>query len=234
MRRLLLTVLLAATPSWAAAPAIEPGSYVTENSWGTLEIKPGRKGELRFDLNAMGGNGHTCGLEGTIRNGKASIRSDFSETACIVRFEKKGDGLEVSTPNADACRGWCGARAWFEGTYSRPPAQCRAQEMKATRKAFKKAYDRKSYAEARDTLAPLLEGCSKFLDTFDEYWIRNDLAITLHHLGDDAACLKTLEPLRALAASPDDEIGAGEPAYRESFLRVAKATRANLKLCGAK
>ena len=233
MRTLVVALLVLAGTASAAPSTLAPGTYVTERGWGTLEIKPAQKDGQRFELNAMGGNGHSCGLEGVIRQGKATIE-DGDQPACVVRFEKKDDGLDVTTPDASACRGWCGARAWFEGSYRQPPAQCRASAVKKTRAAFKKLYDRKAYAEARDTLRPLLDTCRELLGTFDEHWIRNDLAVTLHHLNDDAACLQTLEPVRSYAEADDDELGAGEPAYRESYLRLARATRANLKLCTKK
>ena len=63
--------------------------------------------------------------------------------------------------------------------------------------------------------------------------IRNDLAITLHHLGDDQGCRRTLEPLRGLADAPDEDLAAGEPALHDTYVELAKATRTNLKLCRA-
>ena len=64
----------------------------------------------------VGGNAHTCSLEGKIRNGKASIQADASGQPCVVEFQRKGQDLNVTTKTPDSCRGFCGARAWFEGT----------------------------------------------------------------------------------------------------------------------
>jgi hypothetical protein len=230
---LFLSVFVAAGRLEAAPPAaIEPGNYVTEHSWGQLQIQAPKKGGQSFNLDVLGGNGHTCTLSGVIRQRTARIENG-DEPVCVVRFGQKGEGIEVTVDDADPCRAWCGMRAWFEGYYSRPPPACVPRVVRATRSDFQRLYKSKAYGEARAKIEGLLNTCGSVIDRFDEMWIRNDLAVTLHHLKDDAACLKVLEPMREWAASEDGEVAIGEPAYEDFYRRIGKAIRANLKLCGA-
>jgi hypothetical protein len=64
--------------------------------------------------------------------------------------------------------------------------------------------------------------------------MRNDLAVTLHHLGDDAGCLKVLEPLKELAALTEEQVRKEhgiEPMLVGDWVSIAGATRTNWKLC---
>jgi hypothetical protein len=64
---------------------------------------------------------------------------------------------------------------------------------------------------------------------------RNDLAVALYHLGDPAACRNVLEPLAKDAAKTDAAIREEQrPSDADSAVRLARATRTNLKLCEGK
>ncbi|MBS1196787.1 MAG: hypothetical protein H6R18_572 [Proteobacteria bacterium] len=221
-------------PLLASAQSFEPGVYVTEGGWGTLTIKPARRDAQPFDISTIGSNAHTCTLEGDIRNGKARISSGMQDQACIVSFVQKGEAINVDSQTMEACRIFCGARAGFANLYFKPSATCTPLAQTQTRKKFKSLYDKKAYAEARATLAPLLSECGKLLHWLEKAWIRNDLAITLHKLGDLSACRAVLQPLATDAALTDDELRSNyPPTDAEIYLPAIKATRTNLRLCKA-
>ena len=66
--------------------------------------------------------------------------------------------------------------------------------------------------------------------------MHNDVAITLHHLGDDKACREELAKTAAASASGEEDLRrgmAGVPADFELYLPVAKSTWVNRKVCGS-
>jgi len=220
---LVVAAVVAAGP---AAPAA--GTYDTEGAWGHLELKKGR-----FKIDALGGNAHTCGLEGVWKG--ATGFTDGDDVKCELKFVAKPEGaVEIVPVTEDACRNYCGVRATFDGTYFPPLPGCTSAEVKKVRASFKTQFDAKKYAEALATLEPMFSKCEKRLDRFDQQWVRNDLAITAHHAGDDAQCLKWLEPLGELRDPADADEAYGEPAFEEIMKKIAKATRTNAQRCGYK
>lgn len=216
MHALMVALVLSAEP--------KAGTYIFEGGAGTLVLAKGT-----FTIDVVGANAHTCNVSGTWK-GATGLANDEGEK-CELAFAVK-DGEVSVTSTGDACRTYCGARASFDGRYLTPPKGCTGAEVKKTRAAFKTAYDKKQYPEAITLLKPLLETCVPVLDRFDVMWIRNDLAITQHKAGDDAACLATLEPLAEYRDAPPGEPIGYEPSFEDVFARIAKATRTNAKLCG--
>lgn len=220
----------------AAETTVQPGDYLTERGWGALVIKRGHAGALNFKLEAMGGNAHSCGLGGEIRDGRATLEAFDKDKPCVVTFTRQGDGIAVDSVDAQICRYYCGMRASFEGFYKKAAPGCSPAALRATRKEFKTFYERRDFAAARAKLEPVLNNCAPTLDWLEAGWIRNDLAITQFRLGEHAACLRTLEPLAKEAAKSDaqirDEMVA--PTDIENWLPVVKAARTNLKLCAEK
>lgn len=213
-----------------AGPA--PGEYIGAHGSGNLNIAAPAGGGQKFTLQSYGANGHSCSLDGVIHGRQARVDTEKGSPACVIDFAAKGADIDVVSKTDDACRFFCGARAAFDGAYLQPPLGCKTAEMKKTRAAFKQAYDKKDYAQARATLAPLLAGCKTILDDFDESRIRNDLAVALYHQGDLAECRKVLDPLRELAAMNDKKIDEGyPPSDAETYKPIARAARTNLRLC---
>jgi hypothetical protein len=210
-----------ASAQLATPPA---GDYIYEGGTGSLRVKPNG----HFDISTIGSSGHTCTLDGTIVLGNAKLDG----SSCVVNFTPKGGAVEVGTNGSDNCRGFCGIRASFDGTYLKPSPACTDKAVAASRKTFKRQYDAKDYAAAQTTLAPVLSECDKTIDWFAKGRIRNDLALTQFKLGDRAACLQTLQPLAEHTAQTDDDIKAMYPPFQaDIFLPVVRATRTNLKLC---
>jgi hypothetical protein len=238
MMRLLLSGLAAvvmALASGAVSAQIKPGEYVMGAGYGVLRVTPDKGGALGFALNVRGANFHMCEMSGVIRNGEARLEESADDKQpCIVIFKPAKDGIAVASKFQGTCSTYCGARAHFEGDYKTPPAGCAPGHVRATRNRFKAAYDRKQYAEAREMLPPIVEKCTSVVTELDEGWMRNDLALTHYRAGDSVACRATLKPWMELAQTPDTKIrDSYPPSDAEEMLRVAGATRANLKLCGA-
>jgi len=216
--------LLCASAAAIGQTTPPPGTYESNNGDLTVTADGGR---TLFEINSVGGNGHTCGLQGEIRAGKAQLEG--SDGPCLVTFRPADHGIDVAAN--EACRYWCGARAMFEGKFLNPDAACASRARSKVRKAFQAAYDRKDYAAARATLDALLADCANEMPWMETLSLRNDLAITLYHLHDRAACLAALEPLAEDAAGSDDDLLSRGEVEAEVMRPVVRAARTNLKLC---
>lgn len=243
MKMLTVFRILASRNVWiylAGAPLvvqaqIKPGEYVYSGGYGVLTVSADKGGTQKFELEVVGANFHTCSLAGVIRNNEARMEDSADDKQpCVVTFKPGKDGIAVDSRHERACSFFCGVRARFEGTYAMPPAGCAPSLVRQTRNRFKAAYDKKQYAEARGVLAPVVDKCLGTLNHYGEGWVRNDMAITYYRTGELAACREVLKPWQELAGTPDSEIKDGyPPSDAEEMLRLAQATRANLKVCGA-
>jgi hypothetical protein len=118
--------------------------------------------------------------------------------------------------------------------YFKPSPACTSKGMTASRKKFKLLYDKKEYSSAVQVLSSVLVNCAPVLNRFDQGFVRNDLALAQLQSGDPAACLQTLQPLQDLGSMRDEEVReTSEPTYVDVYLRLARATRTNLRLCNA-
>ena len=239
VERLLFIALSINMPVGAAygAEASSPvaGEYLTEGAWGNLAIRAGKTGALDFTIESVGPNGHSCSLDGAIRNGRATLEGTEKGKSCIVTFKATGGGVEVASVDSNPCRTYCGARAGFEGLYLKPAAGCDTASLALTRTQFRQLYDRRSYAAARVKLEAALKRCAKTLHWIETGWMQNDLAITQHRLGDDAGCRRTLESFAEQALASDQEVRESlPPADGDNWLPVVQAARTNLRLCANK
>ncbi len=235
-----IAVLGATSGAWGASPA--PGEYETLHGGGTLSISRQEGGALSFHIFTVGGNLHFCDLSGHIKGDKGYAHEDggsedsapqqsppqTSEPQCVISFKPVANGYSVDPGSDNACRYFCGARAWFEGDYIMPPAGCRPGERESRRANFKSQYDAKDYAHAYETLNAFYRQCGDFLHWMTVDDVRNDLAVTQHHLGRDDACLAILKDNTVGTESGDVNLPPGD---QEAFRETAKATWFNLKLC---
>lgn len=217
-------------PAQNPAPALTPGEYGTEGGWGTLTLTRGTSGALHFSIETYGGNGHSCSLEGEVHDGVAMLEVQ-DEGTCRVTLKAGKEGVHVAA-DREACRGFCGARAGFTTLYFRLPTACATKAVARTRRAFQRLYDQKKFAKARTTLEPLLAACERWLEPQTVGRVRNDLAVTMHKLGDLEACRQVLEPLAEDASLTDEELRETYSLTDEdSQMSILRATRTNLKLC---
>lgn len=214
-----------------AATPLPTGTFITEKSWGTLEIRQDGAKTL-FSLSAFGGNAHTCELEGEIRGRVADLTEPGEKEGCKVTFTPQADRVSVKGSANGLCRNFCGVRADFEGDYHRAPQQCLADNVDKSRAQFRKLYDRKQHAEARQLHESTLKACGRFIGPVTQAWLRNDLAVALHKLGERKACLDALAPLAGDAERKDSALRESlPPTDAENYLPAVRAARHNLKLC---
>jgi hypothetical protein len=221
------------------ANEVTAGEYETDTGWGTLKISNAKNQTLNFSIVAIGGNASTCTLNGEIQNNLAVLHNDTPDQPCIIKFQPKDTGIDVSSSKPDNCRYFCGARANFIGLYLKPVPGCSDKEQQQTRQLFKQLYDKKAYKKAYTTLEPLLRLCIKTLDWLDFASISNDLAVTQYHLGLFADCQNTLAAVTASVGQtgqpfPKTEKGLKAmlpPADFDNYLPIAKTTWTNTRLC---
>ena len=227
VKKMMIAIAMILAVNAYADEAIRPGDYVTEGSWGELTVKQSGT-DLKFAINAVGSNAHTCDLEGVIRK-----HQGITESGCVVQFVKKPDRISiiVDTEMEILCHRYCGMRAWFPGDYFQKNPQCnRASGIKDE---FLKFYKAKRYQEAKQSLDGLLGTCERFLTWHFQAEVRNDLAVTLFHLGDRGACLKALEPIKHTFIDDPAETGlAFAPVDEEWGEAMFRTTRFNWKKCG--
>jgi hypothetical protein len=219
-----------------AQDSIRPGEYQAPASSGTLTFKPVENNANPFRIYSEGTNGHVCELEGKLPVGKTQASLATENGPCLITFQTLADGYQVDMVERtfDACSTFCGTRASFTGEYRKVDPACLPKAIRKAQASFKKAYAAKQFDKAAKLLEPLLGKCIRSIDLQPRDFIRNDLAITLHHLGDDAGCLKVLEPLAELVRQTDEQVVEGlAPVAVEDQLRIARATRTNFKLCSA-
>jgi len=217
----------------AAEPA--PGEYIAQHGWGDLSVTRKADGKLHFSIKSFGVNGHSCDIDGAIRNNKAVLDDLAPGSSCQVAFKPGAGGIDVVLGQPDDCRYYCGMRASFDGRYLVPASGCRNSERKAAQGRFARLYGAKDYQGAFAALQPVLSDCAPTLFWFEEAQIRNDLSVTLYHLGRKDACVAVLKPtIDAHGTSEEalrDEL---PPSDFEGFLPLAKAAWHNAKLCSQK
>lgn len=215
-----------------AAPPVPAGTYLLEQGEGTLKVKTNQT----FSIDTLGTNAHTCNFTGKISDEPIQVE----DSACYLSFTLQGANILVSAQNRYVtkeelgCSSFCGYRASFDGGlfYSLP--NCTPDAVSKVRQEFKAQYDRKDYVTAKRTLSKLLSRCERILHWSDLDWVRNDMALAQYKTGDKAACLQTLQPLTNIASITTSELPESYPPFEaELILPIAKATRTNLKLCGA-
>jgi hypothetical protein len=227
-RALTIAGLLASTYALAAGPAVEPGEYVyilSGSASGTMTVKGGS-----FNISTIGGNCHTCAIEGTFQ-GRVGIEKD--EGKCRIAVSGNRDALKLdSSATAEACRGFCGMRAMFDGDYRRAPAACTDRQRQARIGQAHKQYAAKDYDAARTTLRSLLSDCDPFMDWIERDKARSDLAVTEYHRGDNAQCLAVLSETTALKAQKDASLFL-PPCDADNYASTSKAILYNQGLCKA-
>jgi len=228
-----LAALVLCVAGAAHAQNFAPGEYLGEGGRGNLRLEGAAGGAQKFFLESYGANGHSCQVDGTLRAGTARVPTEDKEPPCVLKFKNKADGIEVGA-ESPSCQFFCGARATIGDSFLKPPAGCTTAEVKKTRTAFKQQFDKKDYTQARVLLQPVVDKCLKTMNEVDEGWVRNDMALTLLRLNDKPGCVKMLESYKELAAMNDKQLADSYPPFDAQIREpIARATRTNLKLCGA-
>jgi hypothetical protein len=222
-RYIVLTWIVVASAGANATDQISTGNYVTEGGWGSLTIsRSTSNAPLSFEISATGANAHFCFGTGEIRGDKGI--SD----ECSIQLEQQKNKMLVKMIDGGC---GCGMNVQVDGEYFREDSYCAKQ--KDIRDEFSQQYQAGQYKQAKKTLGQLLSRCDSFMDWHALAEIRNDLAITEFHLGNKAACLNLLEPIKKQFV--DDPAQSGywfRPADEVWGEATTKATRFNWKKCG--
>ena len=236
--RLCLALCLLLAAASARAGDLPLGNFGSKDGTSTLAISQGKNGQTAFEITAVNSyNGHLCDMTGTIQGMVGRPDDNGTGAACKVVFSRTGSGIRVEL-DGDGCDGaYCGVDATFGGGFTAlvPPPECAEKPYHAAHDAFLRAYRAKQYGEARDLVTHLLATCGPTDDNDAIDDLDNDLAITLHHLGDDAGCRAALKGLAADAAKSDEalaeEAGPAVDWSESPYRRIIHAARANLRLC---
>ncbi len=221
---LALAAALVVSPVAHAQPPVS--TYVTEAGWGTLSFQGDR-----FELVAMGSNGHSCAMDGA----RQDKQGDAGE-GCKLQFKPlPGGRLEVlpaSPSMAKACRMFCGARAAFEGIYHPTPQGCEESQREARREQALQAYKAGRHAEAAAGWAALAHACGAFMPWLESYALANDRAVAAYHQGDYGACVNLSRPVADEQQLKSFRETA--PTDHDNLLPLYRAARFNLQRCGEK
>ncbi|MCC8625052.1 hypothetical protein [Xanthomonas vesicatoria] len=232
-----ILVGLVAFGAVAAGPA--PCEYSTKQGWGSLQVSA-TDGARHFEILAVGTNGHTCSLEGTLQGDKAEV-SDASDAPCKLSFKPVAGGFSIAALTQDSCRDYCGMRAGFEGDYLQLPAGCTSAASSRRREAYLRDYRGKRYAEALAGMQAFAGECGEFLTWLDRDRFANDRALTLLRLNRPQECLAALDETMAgrsrdeasFKAELDQNSTMLPPSDWDAYLPIAKSTWFNRKLCEA-
>nr|WP_311529892.1 hypothetical protein [uncultured Ralstonia sp.] len=229
MRRALMIMGLSASAcAMAASPAVEPGEYVYilgGSASGAMTVNGNS-----FNITTIGGNCHTCAIEGTFQG---RIGVDRDEGKCHIAVSGNKDALKLdSSATAEACRDFCGMRAMFDGDYRRAPAACTDRQQQARIGQAHRQYAAKNYDAASTTLRSLLSDCGPYMDWIERDKARSDLAVTEYHRGESAQCLAALSETTAVKAEKDTSLVL-PPCDADNYAATSKAILYNQRLCSA-
>lgn len=229
----LASLTFASLTAPSQATELVPGVYISDGGGGTLDIRvQTARARWPFRLTSVGGNGHICDLEGTIVNDRAMVEVGKDAEPCQVAFKAEQGAISVETSTPEACSNFCGARAYFVGTYSRPPPRCAPKARAEAQGRFDKLYRAKDYKGALAELTPILSACGNFLGLLESSQLRNDVAITQYHLGRFSDCGTTLAPVLEIAGDDEEELRDHlPPTDFDNFIPLARAAWYNAKLC---
>jgi len=173
-----------------------------------------------------------CSIAGAVEGLRGRADAQPADPVCWIDFKVDKGRIGVSSKTYDACREFCGMRAWFEGDYLLPPAGCTGKEREARKKPFLTYYKSHDYANALDAVNGLYTQCKDFLNWIEIDAVRNDIAVTQLHLGQRAACQDILKDALGVRYPNKEALQENlPPTDFDSYLPVAKATWFNLRQC---
>ncbi|MBL7557896.1 MAG: hypothetical protein JNM24_18855 [Bdellovibrionaceae bacterium] len=226
----LITALSLVTTTSEAAP-IEAGEYLAKTGAGTLVITSRKKGHY-YKINAYGGNGHSCFVEGIVENNTSLQKGDGGQDDCTITFSVTTDRIEVSHNLKSACSNFCGARASFTQPYYKTNELCRSKIKNKNLKLFKTYYSKKTYDLAENALRKVYDACEPYMSIFEKMDMVNDLAVTYKNQKKKDACLDLMKPFNEIADMSETDIKSGfPPGDADNLLPIAKKLKFNRDLC---
>jgi hypothetical protein len=229
---LLLPCVLWLALSVQAAPV----EYGTQGGGGTMRLDRARRG---VSIDVLGVNAHSCSVRGRLTG--AQLDRVEAPEACSFQLQSKAHGVFaviVDDAARDACRGFCGARAWFEGDYLPLPAACTQTGLSNRQREALKAYHGKRFDDAFRLWSQGLAGCEKTMSWPDVWRWRNDAAIAAAHAGHAADCTRlsqaVLADAKRFTLDGETEPFTFAPSDADTARPLISAARHNLGRCDAK
>lgn len=217
--------------SAAQSAPIEAGEYLAKGGAGTLQVTARKKGHY-YKINAYGGNGHSCFVEGIVENNTSLLKADAGDEDCLVTFSMTTQVIEVSHNQKSSCSNFCGARASFTQPYYKTDELCRSKAKNKKMKLFKTYYTKKTFELAEKTLRPVYDACESYMSIFEKLDMVNDLAITYKNLKKKDVCLELIKPFSEITDMNESDIkNSYPPGDAESILPIAKKLKFNRDLC---
>lgn len=219
---------------------LQPGTYILDRGSGELSIRSDEQGKMTFHIESIGANCHICAVSGVVLGnvGYADGWAEENESKCKISFNTNNNStINVEPLTYDECRGFCGARAGFDGLYRKPPAKCTEQRKKQQQEQFLRLYKSHHYAQAEKILQNQLKQCSNFMNWIEIDEVRNDLALAQYHNGEYQQCLDTLNTTLVANVKNEEELKEGKdgiylpPCDFDNYIHVAKSTWFNKALC---
>lgn len=210
---------LAATLQAGAAPA----DYGTERGWGSLTLD---RAARTFAISTVGANAHTCELQGRLSGAKLN---EGTADSCRITLTEGRDGriiVAATQATEEACRQFCGMRAYFDGDYLPLPAACRPDALRQQHARGLADYRAKRFDAALQTWGAGLAACERLMNRFGVWGWRNDMAIAAHRLGRHADCIQWSQAVLDEAAPIDFP-----PTDADTAAPLLKAARFNLGQC---
>lgn len=230
---LVITALV--LPAAARADDVPPGSYVTAGGWGRLTIAPAENNKMPFTLLVVGGNAHTCDLKGSVdpETWIATSAADGAEP-CNMTFHETQGSVKVDVKTKEACRNYCGARAWVEGVYLPLAEQCDVRKAQDAIEAFGAVLPADEAAFVEKNVMPILNGCQQTLTEPVRLGLRQTVALAAFHAGDKVGCRSALSQEQNFMNKGVHDIAAefaGEPVNQDQYIRLSKSLRDTSALC---
>jgi len=231
LRWLLPCALLLALTANAA-----PVEYGTQGGGGTMLLDRERHS---VSIDVLGVNAHSCAVRGRLTGAKPDRVE--AEQGCTFQLQAKAQGMftvVVDEAARDACRGHCGARAWFEGDYLPLPAACTQAGLSRRQREALQAYQGKRFDDAFRLWSQGLADCEKTMSWSAIWRWRNDAGIAAARAGRAADCTSLSQAVLAGAKrftlDGETEPFTFAPSDAETAKPLISAARHNLTRCNAK
>ena len=235
----LLPISLAVSHSALAqkkSGALPFGEYITRGGHGVLEIKPVQASiPQSFEISTVGANGHICDVKGKIRNrqSRVSTHEDGSEI-CHIKFHQESNGaITVDAEPNQACRNFCGMRAFFADTYLIPADGCSIDQLTTLNERAKSALKENQHAQTREITSQVLAQCEATLRWESSLELRLLLTHASVELGDSEKCREAMgEVIHAALVDPVAIEMPLPPAEHYFFTKLLEDIRPAAVRCG--
>ncbi|MCB0354783.1 MAG: hypothetical protein KDD64_14710 [Bdellovibrionales bacterium] len=98
---------------------VESGEWRSVEATDCFSLQKDGEGAFRMSLRLIQQNGHTCNLDGAVRETDSGYEYRYSfssqEAACVLQVAKMEDRFRLEDVNGNCRNMFCGARGYFSG-----------------------------------------------------------------------------------------------------------------------